>query len=94
MVHLLSFMCLYMPLFSFNPICSGYLQAVKHPNYSVVMAVIRNLILITFFWIASFYDLNAIGIALIVGHFVGMSIMCTLTYVTSRKAKREISLSA
>ena len=94
MVHLLSFMCLYMPLFSFNPICSGYLQAVKHPNYSVVMAVIRNLILITFFWIASFYDLNAIGIALIVGHFLGMSIMCTLTYITSRMAKREISLSA
>ncbi|MBE6517599.1 MAG: MATE family efflux transporter [Thermoplasmata archaeon] len=93
MVHLLSFMCLYMPLFSFNPICSGYLQAVKHPNYSVVMAVVRNLILITFFWIATSYTLDAIGIALIAGHFVGMTLMCTLTYFTSRGTEREMNLA-
>ena len=93
MVHLLSFMCLYMPLFSFNPICSGYLQAVKHPNYSVGMAVWRNIVLITFFWIASSYTLDEIGLALIVGHFVGMSCMCTLTYITSRRVEREMSVS-
>ena len=94
MVYLLSFMCLYMPLFSFNPICSGYLQAVKHPNYSVFMAVVRNLILILFFWIASTtHDINMIGIALIAGHFVGMSLMCTLTYFRSRSTEREMMLA-
>lgn len=94
MVYLLSFMCLYMPLFSFNPICSGYLQAVKHPNYSVIMAVIRNLVLITFFWIASTtHDLNMIGVALIAGHFVGMSLMCMLTYYRSRYTEEEMMLA-
>lgn len=94
MVHLLTFMCLYMPLFSFNPICSGYLQAVKHPNYSVFMAVCRNLILIGLFWVATGYDLDAIGLALIVGHFLGMSCMLVLTFFTSRKAMKEILTSA
>lgn len=93
MVHLLSFMCLYMPLFAFNPVCSGYLQAVKHPNYSVFMAVIRNLVLISFFWIASFHTLDAIGLALIAGHFVGMALMCTLTYFVSRGTEREMNLA-
>lgn len=94
MVHLLSFMCLYMPLFSFNPICSGYLQAVKHPNYSVVMAVWRNIVLITFFWIASSHTLDEIGLALICGHFVGMTSMCILTFFTSKRTEREMSPSA
>ncbi len=86
----MSFMSVYMVFFSFNPICSGYLQAVRHPNYSVTMAVWRNLVLITFFWIASSYTLDEIGLALITGHFVGMVSMCSLVYFTGKRARMEI----
>lgn len=82
-------MSVYAPMFSFNPVCSGYIQALKHPNRSVMLAVWRNLVLIAFFYIASSHGLEQIAVALVSGHFFGMISACLLAYATSRKADRE-----
>lgn len=82
-------MSVYAPMFSFNPVCSGYMQALKHPNRSVVLAVWRNVVLIAFFYMASSHSLDQIAVALVSGHVIGMISACLFAISTSRKADRE-----
>jgi len=88
MVAMLRVMCFYIAFFSFNPICSGYLQAMGHPNRSLIMALWRNALLITFYFIAiQQEELTAIGYALICGHAIAAISMLAVTLYTEKSLK-------
>ena len=93
MVEMLRVMCLYIGFFAFTPLCSGYMQAMGHPNRSLIMALWRNAVLITFYCIAIQQpDLTAIGWALVFGHMVGAASIVAVTLLTDRKVARELSI--
>jgi len=90
MVEMLKVMCLYISFFAFTPICSGYMQAMGHPNRSLIVAVWRNIVLITFYYIAIHQpELTAIGWALVFGHMVGAATILLVTILTERKVIRK-----
>ncbi|MBQ8179231.1 MAG: hypothetical protein IJ026_02135, partial [Candidatus Methanomethylophilaceae archaeon] len=62
---------LYIPLFAFIPVGSSLLQALGRPNRSVVLAVVRNLILIALYAVAAQHSLYWIYWAVVVGELVG-----------------------
>jgi Na+-driven multidrug efflux pump len=93
MAEALAVLCLYAPFYSFNPICSGYLQALGHPEMSVACAVARNAVLILFFWIAGQFSLQAIFWALFFGHIVGASIILAVTARVKDRVFREMAKS-
>ena len=95
MVHALRIMCLYSALFAFTPICSGYLQAMGRPNYSVFCAVWRNLALIgSFIFLASFMNMVGIFWGLVLGHSIGaMTILC-VALLTQRNVEKGMVTSS
>ncbi len=89
MVHALRIMCLYSALFAFTPICSGYLQAMGRPNYSVFCAVWRNLALIgSFILLASFMDMDGIFWGLVLGHSIGAMTILGVALLTQRNVEK------
>ncbi len=91
MVEMLRVMCLYIGFFAFSPLCSGYMQAMGHPNRSLIMAIWRNAILITFYLIAiQQTELTAIGWALVFGHSLGAVSILAVTFITERQVTRSI----
>jgi len=91
MVEMLRVMCFYIAFFSFNPICSGYMQAMGHPNRSLILALWRNALLIMFYLIAiQQSELTAIGYALICGHSIAAASILIVTLFTERKVRKEI----
>ena len=83
MVHALRIMCMYSFFFAFTPICSGYLQAMGHPNRSVGCALWRNAVLITFFAVfSSIMGLDGIFWALVCGHIIGAVTIFTVSKIT------------
>ncbi|MBR3475817.1 MAG: MATE family efflux transporter [Candidatus Methanomethylophilaceae archaeon] len=94
MAEAMTILALYAPFYSFNPLCSGYLQALGHPEVSVVCAVLRNAVLITFFYIAGQFSLQAIFWALFFGHVVGATIILVITRAVRNKVFRSINSSA
>jgi len=91
MAEAMTILALYAPLYSFNPLCSGYLQALGHPEVSVVCAVIRNAVLITFFYIAGQFSLQAIFWALFFGHAVGAAMILIITHVVRNRVFKKMS---
>ena len=92
MVAMLRIMCLYIGLFAFTPICSGYMQAMGHPNRSLIMALWRNAALITCYLIAIQQpELTAIGWALVCGHSIGAVSIVAVTLFTERQVSKKIS---
>ncbi len=92
MVRMLRVMCFYIAFFAFNPICSGYMQAMGHPNRSLLIALWRNALLITFYLIAIQQDeLTAIGYALICGHAIAAGSNILLTLWTERNVRRKLA---
>ena len=92
MVAMLRVMCFYIAFFAFNPICSGYMQAMGHPNRSLLIALWRNALLITFYLIAIQQDeLTAIGYALICGHAIAAGSNILLTLWTERNVRRKLA---
>ena len=90
MVEMLRVMCLYIGFFAFTPLCSGYMQAMGHPNRSLIMALWRNAVLITFYYIAIQQpELTAIGWALVFGHMVGAASILIVTLLTEKKVYYE-----
>ena len=83
-------LAIYAPMFSMTPICSGYLQAMKYPSFSVIIAIVRNLILIGLFLIAATISLTAICWFLVLGHFIGATMIIVVTYFTFRHVKRTV----
>jgi len=94
MVAVLKIMCGYVVFFSFTPLCSGYLQAMGHPNRSVIMALWRNAVLITFFWFAMPYTVNEIAWALVFGHMVGAASIFLVTLFTDRQVAKKMKQQA
>jgi putative MATE family efflux protein len=91
MAEMLKVMCLYISFFAFTPLCSGYMQALGHPNRSLVVALWRNAVLITFYLIAiQQTDLTAIGWALVFGHMVGAASIFAVTVFTDRQVARTM----
>ena len=90
MVETMRVLALYAPLFSMTPLCSGFLQAMKYPSFSVIIAIVRNLILIGLFMIASAYTLMTIMWALVFGHLIGAVIISVVTYFTFRYVRRNV----
>ena len=90
MVDIMRIIALYAPLFSVTPICSGYLQAMKHPGYSVIIAIVRNLILIGLFLIAATISLTAICWFLDLGHLIGALIISSVTVYTFRHMRLDM----
>ena len=90
MVRILRIMCPYVVFFAFTPLCSGYLQALGHPSRSVIMALWRNLILIIFFLIALPYSVEAIMVALVVGHIFGAISIMIVTLYTEKKVFKKL----
>ncbi len=78
-------LALYAPMFALTPVCSAFLQAMKYPTYSVVIAIVRNLILIALFYIAAQISLTAICWFLVLGHAIGVAIILTVTAFTARR---------
>ncbi len=78
-------LALYAPMFALTPVCSAFLQAMKYPTYSVVIAIVRNLILIALFYVAAQMSLTMICWFLILGHAIGAAIILTVTAVTARR---------
>lgn len=85
LVDTMRILALYAPFFAFTPICSAFLQSMKHPGYSVVIAIVRNLILIALFLIAAQISLTAICWFLFMGHIIGASIIITVSEITYRR---------
>jgi Na+-driven multidrug efflux pump len=94
LVDTMRILALYAPFFSMTPICSAFLQAMKHPTYSVVLAIVRNLILIGLFWIAAGISLTAICWFLVIGHIIGATIVTSVTLLTYRGVRRSMSAQA
>ena len=91
MVDMLRVMCLYIGFFAFTPLCSGYMQAMGHPNRSLIMALWRNAVLIVFFYIAIQQpELTAVAWALVFGHIVGAASIFLMTIFTDRRVTRMI----
>jgi len=91
MVDMLRVMCLYIGLFAFTPLCSGYMQAMGHPNRSLIMALWRNAVLITFYIIAIQQpELTAIAWALVFGHMIGAASIFLMTLYTDRQVSKKI----
>ena len=63
--------CLYIPFFALIPVGSSMLQSLGMPNKSVVQAIVRNLLLITLYAIASTHSLEAIFWAVVIGEVIG-----------------------
>ena len=92
MVAMLRVMCFYISFFAFTPICSGYMQAMGHPNRSLIMALWRNAVLIMFFYIAIQQpELTAVGWALVFGHMIGAASIFATTLHTDRQVARKLS---
>ncbi len=92
MVAMLRVMCFYIAFFAFNPICSGYMQAMGHPNRSLALALWRNALLITFYLIAIHQDeLTAIGYALICGHSIAAASHIILALWTERNVTKKLT---
>ena len=87
MVDTMRILAIYAPMFSMTPICSGFLQAMKYPSFSVIIAVVRNLILIGLFLIAATISLTAICWFLVLGHLIGAMIIITVTFFTFRHVR-------
>lgn len=81
----LRILALYAPLFSMTPLCSGFLQAMKYPTYSVIIAIIRNLILIGLYLIAATISLTAICWFLDLGHVIGAVMISVVTFIVFRR---------
>lgn len=90
MIEAMRIMALYAPLFSMTPLCSGFLQAMKYPSFSVIIAIVRNLILIGLFMIASAYSLTMIMWSLDLGHLIGAIIISVVTFFTFRYVRRNV----
>ena len=90
MVETMRILALYAPLFSMTPLCSGFLQAMKYPSFSVIIAIVRNLILIGLFMIASAYTLMTIMWALVFGHLIGATIISIVTFFTFRYVSTNV----
>lgn len=92
MVRILRVMCFYIFFFAFTPICSGYMQAMGHPNRSLILALYRNALLIVFYWIAIQQDdLVAIGYALVCGHSIAAMTILAVTILTDRQVSKKLS---
>lgn len=93
MTRALRIMCMYSFFFAFTPICSGYLQAMGHPNRSVACALWRNAVLITFFaTFSAAMGLDGVFYALIAGHFVGALTIFIVSRFTQRKVLSDMPL--
>ena len=91
MVDMLRVMCLYIGFFAFTPLCSGYMQAMGHPNRSLIIALWRNAVLITFFYIAIQQpELTAVAWALVLGHIIGAASIFLMTMFTDRQVTKMI----
>ena len=93
MVEAMRILAIYAPMYSMTPLCSGFLQAMKHPAYSVIIAIVRNLILIGLFLIAATISLMAICWFLVLGHLIGATIIITVTYFTFRRVRGRMAAS-
>ncbi len=91
MVDAMRIMALYAPLFSMTPLCSGFLQAMKYPTYSVIIAIVRNLILLGLFIIAASISLTAILWALDLGHLIGALMISVVSFFTYRHVRAEMT---
>lgn len=91
MVETMRILAIYAPFFSMTPLCSGLLQAMKYPSYSVIIAIVRNLILIGLFMIAATISLTTIFWFLVLGHMIGATIITTVTYFTFRHVRAHIN---
>ena len=91
-VEMLRVMCLYIGFFAFTPICSGYLQALGHPNRSLIVAVCRNSVLTFFFWIAmQQQEVTSFGWALMFGHMIGATTILTVAFFTDRQVSKTMA---
>ncbi len=91
MADTLRILALYAPMFSMTPLCSGFLQAMKYPTFAVIIAFVRNLILIGLFLIAATISFTAICWFLDLGHVIGAVIIITVTYLTFRHVRARIA---
>ncbi|MBO6083775.1 MAG: hypothetical protein J6O90_01660, partial [Candidatus Methanomethylophilaceae archaeon] len=67
------------------------MQAMGHPNRSLIMALWRNAVLIVFFYIAIQQpELTAVAWALVFGHIVGAASIFLMTIFTDRRVTRMI----
>ena len=87
LVHTMRILAIYAPFFSMNPVCSGLMQAMKYPQRSVVMAIVRNFILIGLFLYAAEISLEAICWSLDIGHMIGATLILLLTFFTYRTVR-------
>lgn len=91
MADTLRILALYAPLFSMTPLCSGFLQAMKYPAFAVIIAFVRNLILIGLYLIAATISLTAICWFLDLGHVIGAVMIITVTYLTFRHVRARMA---
>ena len=91
MADTLRILALYAPLFSMTPLCSGFLQAMKYPTFSVIIAIVRNLILIGLYMIAAGISFTAICWFLDLGHVIGAVMIITVTYFTFRHVRTKMA---
>lgn len=91
MVAMLRIMCFYITFFAVTPLCSGYLQALGHPNRSLILALYRNGLLITFYLLAiQQTELTAIAWALVCGHSLAAFTILGVTLYTERQVFRKM----
>ena len=88
-VDTMRIIAIYAPLFAMNPVCSGVLQAMKHPERSVMLAIVRNLVLIGLFMFAAGYSLTAICWALDFGHLIGAAMSLIVAFATYKALRRS-----
>ena len=88
-VDIMRIIAIYAPLFSMNPVCSGILQAMKHPERSVILAIVRNLIMIGLYMIGAGISLTAISWYLDLGHVIGAAMSLIVAFFTYKAVSRN-----
>lgn len=83
--EIMRILALYAPMFALTPVCSAFLQAMKYPTYSVIIAIVRNIILIVLYLIAAQISLTAICWFLVMGHAIGAVIILAVTGYTAKR---------
>lgn len=90
MAEALRICCLYIPFFAMIPIGSSLPQALTMPNRSVVLAIIRNLVLIALYAVAAQHELYWIFWAVVIGEAIGGIMMFLVAGRGFRKMEKSV----
>ncbi len=89
MVDLLRIFCFFIPFYGWINIASALLQALRKAQWSMVSAMIRNVVLIAIYGITSIVSLEAMWWGLVAGEIFGGLLMGSWAWSSLRSEERR-----